>query len=53
MLLVRGILKGEPADMLSVELGLHYTTVLELRRKLQKDARGWQPDTHQSLSNHE
>jgi hypothetical protein len=43
MRLVCGVLKGEPANMLAAELCLHYTTVLELRRDLQKDARWWQP----------
>jgi transposase-like protein len=45
VLLVRGILKGEPAKTLAAELGLHYTTVLEIRHDLQDNARLHQPDT--------
>jgi transposase-like protein len=45
VLLVRGIVKGEPSKTLAAELGLHYTTVLELRRDLQDNARHMQPTT--------
>ena len=45
VLLVRGILKGEPAKTLAAELELHYTTVLELRHDLQANARHTQPNT--------
>ena len=38
VLLIRGVLKGEPATVLAAELGLNYVTVLELRRKLQANA---------------
>jgi hypothetical protein len=30
VLLIRGVLKGEPSDILAVELGLNYLTVLQL-----------------------
>jgi len=39
LLLIRGVLKGEPSDVLAVELGLNYVTVLQLRRKIQNQAR--------------
>jgi transposase-like protein len=42
VLLIRGVLKGEPSDMLARELGLNYGTVLQLRRKLQDNARSLQ-----------
>lgn len=45
VLLIRGVLKGEPAKMLAAELDLHYTTVLELRHDLQDNARRLQPTT--------
>jgi transposase-like protein len=45
ILLLRGVLKGEPATVLARELDLHYTTVLELRRDLQDNACLLQPDT--------
>jgi len=35
ILLIRGVLKGEPSDVLARELELNYVTVLQLRRKLQ------------------
>ncbi len=38
VLLVRGVLKGEPSKVLAAELGLDYITVLQLRRVLQKNA---------------
>ena len=38
VLLIRGVLKGEPSDVLARELDLNYVTVLQLRRKLQKNA---------------
>ena len=45
VLLIRGVLKGEPATTLAQELALHYTTVLDLRRDLQDNAYWLQPDT--------
>ena len=45
VLLVRGVLKGEPSTVLAAELGLNYITVLELRRDLQDQAQQMQPDT--------
>jgi transposase-like protein len=45
VLLLRGVLKGEPSTVLAAELGLNYITVLELRRELQDNARRLQPDT--------
>lgn len=45
VLLVRSFLKGEPSKTVAAELGLHYTTVLELRHDLQANARWQQPDT--------
>jgi transposase-like protein len=45
ILLLRGVLKGEPSIVLARELELHYTTVLELRRDLQDNAYQLQPDT--------
>ncbi len=39
VLLMRGVLKGEPSDVLARELELNYVTVLQLRRKLQDNAR--------------
>lgn len=45
VLLVRGVLKGEPAAALARELGLSRTTVTELRRLIQANARHLQPDT--------
>jgi transposase-like protein len=38
VLLIRGVLKGEPSDVLARELELNYGTVLQLRRKLQDNA---------------
>ena len=45
VLLIRGILKGEPSNVLAVELGLNYLTVLQLRHSLQANAQFLQPDT--------
>jgi transposase-like protein len=45
VLLLRGILKGEPSQTLAAELGLHYMTVLDLRREVQHNAEGLQPET--------
>ena len=45
VLLLRGVLKGEPATVMARELELHYTTVLELRRDLQDNACLLQPET--------
>jgi transposase-like protein len=39
VLLIRGVLKGEPSDVLARELELNYGTVLQLRRKLQDNAK--------------
>lgn len=39
VLLIRGVLKGEPSDLLARELELNYGTVLQLRRKLQDNAK--------------
>ena len=38
VLLIRGVLKGEPSDLFARELELNYVTVLQLRRKLQDNA---------------
>src|SRR5512143_1712404 len=45
VLLVRGVLKGEPAASLARELRMSRTTVTELRRLIQANARHLQPDT--------
>ena len=45
ILLVRGILKGEPANTLAAELELNYQTVLALRRDIHNNAIRLQPDT--------
>ena len=39
ILLLRGVLKGEACDVLAAELELNYVTVLQLRRKLQDNAK--------------
>ena len=39
VLLIRGVLKGEPSDVLATELELNYVTVLQLRRKIQDNAK--------------
>jgi len=38
VLLIRGVLKGEPSNVMAAELDLNYITVLQLRRKLQENA---------------
>lgn len=38
VLLVRGVLKGEPSKVMAAELDLNYITVLQLRRKLHENA---------------
>jgi transposase-like protein len=45
ILLLRGVLKGEPTTTLAAELGVSYQTVLNLRHDLQANARRMQPDT--------
>ena len=45
VLLVRGVLKGEPATTMSAELGINYQTVLTLRHELQANAERLQPET--------
>ena len=45
MLLIRGILKGEPSKTLVAELNLNYQTVLTLRHDLQVNAEQEQPET--------
>jgi hypothetical protein len=45
VLLLRGVLKGEPSNVLANELGLHYLTVLDLRREIQSQAERLQPET--------
>jgi len=45
ILLLRGVLKGEPTTTLAAELSLNYRTVLEVRRDLQDNARQLQPDS--------
>jgi transposase-like protein len=45
ILLLRGVLKGEPTTTLSAELGVSYQTVLDIRHDLQANARQLQPDT--------
>jgi transposase-like protein len=45
VLLIRGVLKGEPATTLAQELDLHYSTVLELRHDLQDNAYWLQPSS--------
>jgi hypothetical protein len=45
VLLLRGVWKGEPSNVLANELGLHYLTVLELRRAIQAQAERMQPET--------
>lgn len=45
ILLVRGVCKGEPSTTLAAELGVSYSTVLDLRRALQANAEWLQPDT--------
>lgn len=45
VLLLRGVLKGEPSKQLSEELGLNYQAVLTLRHKLQARAESLQPES--------
>jgi transposase-like protein len=45
VLLVRGVLKGEPSTVLAAELGVSYPTVLALRRAVQTQAQQLQPNT--------
>lgn len=45
VLLMRGVLKGEPSKTLAAELGLNYQTVLTLRHQLQANAEWLQPET--------
>ena len=45
VLLIRGILKGEPSKTLVAELNLNYQTVLTLRHDLQVNAEQEQPET--------
>jgi transposase-like protein len=45
VLLVRGVVKGEPATTLAAELDLDYKTVLQLRRDLQANAHAMQPSS--------
>jgi transposase-like protein len=44
VLLIRGVLKGEPSAVLAVELELNYITVLQLRRKIQDNAQWLQSE---------
>jgi transposase-like protein len=44
VLLLRGVLKGEASDVLARELELNYVTVLQLRRKLQDNAKAMQSE---------
>lgn len=44
VLLVRGVLKGEPSKVLAAELDLDYITVLQLRRALQENAQRLQSE---------
>ncbi|NIV94816.1 hypothetical protein GWN42_18995 [candidate division KSB1 bacterium] len=45
VLLMRGVLKGEPSKTLAAELDLNYKTVLTLRHQLQASAERLQPET--------
>jgi transposase-like protein len=45
VLLIRGVLKGEPSKRLATELAVNYQTVLRLRHKLQANAERLQPQT--------
>ena len=45
IMLLRGVMKGEPSRTLAAELGLHEVTVLELRRDLQANAQLLQPES--------
>lgn len=50
VLLLRGVVKGEPSTTLAAELTVSYQTVLDLRHKLQANAVAMQPET--PLSDH-
>jgi len=45
VLLIRGVLKGEPSTVLSDELDINYRTVLDLRREIQDNARDLRPES--------
>jgi transposase-like protein len=45
VLLIRGVLKGEPSRVLAAELDLDYITVLQLRRALLENAQHLQSET--------
>lgn len=45
VLLLRGVLKGEPSNTLAAELDLNYKTVLAVRRDLHHNAIRLQPET--------
>jgi hypothetical protein len=45
VILMRGVLKGEPSKTLAAELDLNYRTVLTLRHQLQANAERLQPET--------
>jgi transposase-like protein len=45
ILLLRGVVKGEPSTILAAELAVSYQTVLDLRHKLQANAVAMQLDT--------
>jgi transposase-like protein len=45
VLLLRGVVKGEPSTTLAAELAVSYQTVLDLRHKRQANAVAMQPDT--------
>lgn len=45
VLLIRGVLKGEPSTVLSDELAINYRTVLDLRRDIQDNARHLRPES--------
>lgn len=45
VLLMRGVLKGETSQVLAAELGLHYLTVLQLRRAIHERAQQVQATT--------
>jgi transposase-like protein len=47
VLLIRGVVQGEPSNRLAAELGLHKKTVLDIRHDLQYNARRLQPDMPQ------
>src|SRR5574341_837984 len=45
VLLIRGVVQGEPSNRLARKLGLHEKTVLDIRHDLQDNARRLQPNT--------